>query len=159
MEVYGQDPFCPVFSQWRGICRLAKCYWVEESDWPDIPGNSDLGALGSLAMTSLGPLLQLSWKQKQILKLLVHFPWFRSIWIGSWDLRRVLAWRTCTGTAWLQKGSGSGYRPIWGHATLKLHPENLQGQEFSRQCWNSYTLSILEVCIPVFPIAELPLFF
>ena len=42
-----------------------------------------MGALGGLAMTSLGPLLQLSWKQKQILKLLVHFPWFRSIWIGA----------------------------------------------------------------------------
>lgn len=132
MEVYGQDPFCHVFSQWWGICRLAKCYWVEESDWPDIPGNSDVGALGSLALTSLGPLVQLSRKQKQIWKLLVRFPWFRNICIGSWDLRRVLAWRTCSRTAWLQ-GSGRGCGPIWGHATLQLHPRSFQGQEFSRE--------------------------
>lgn len=114
VEVYGQDIFCHVFSQWQGIYRLAKCYWADEfikltchprefwcgdTEWP---GDENFS----------GPSL-LSWKQKRIPRQLVFLLWLRNIWAGRWDSRHVRAWRTSTRKPGPQKAQGEGHRLIW----------------------------------------------
>lgn len=106
VEVYGQDIFCHVFSQWQGIYRLAKCYWADEfikltchprEFWC---GGAEWHGDENFSSPSL-----LSWKQKQIPRQLVFLLWLRNIWAERWDPRHALAWRTSTRTAWPQKVS------------------------------------------------------